>query len=1119
MLELAVASLNVDYGLITQIDTETDHWEVVITTDQTGEVIPPDLERDLQKTYCRKTVTDEGPHAIHDAIAEGWADDPALETRDHHTYLGIPLIPEDTPYGTVCFESEDSREQPFTETETLFADHVTRLIERELKRERIEDELAGHTNFAAVMNRVLRHNLRNNITVLRGRIQLLAESTDEVDAIEDVFDYIDEIIDLSEKARKLERIITADTESHTIAIESLIEEITGEVAREHPEASIAFEYDESITATVRKDFDLAITELLENAVKHSGEQSTVSVSIEKQPNTFEIEISDDGPGLPKMEAEVLSTGRESPLTHGSGLGLWTVHWIVSQHDGSIDTHVTDEGTTISISIPRQPEVQIAQNRSEIIRGRDRFQAAFKEAHDSIVILDNDARVINCNAAAADLFGTDEQALLGQPLRAYAVDQSEFDAKWRHFQTSGTNRDEMMFVDTDGAERIVEYSGQNDIIPGEHVFVARDITERREREAQIQQERDRFRSVFDGAFDAMVIANDAGEIIDLNDSATALYDREKEEITGHSIREFTPESFDFRESWEEFQQSGQDRGEFPLLRSDGSIRHVEYAATTDFIQGQHLSILRDITERKEREQELEQAEAVFQNTQDALFLIDVVDGSEFRIRRVNDAYEDTTGLTSTELTGKTPREAVGDEIGSEIESRYRESVERQEILQYVEEIPVDGESRFWETKLTPLIQDGSVTQLVGATRDITERRGREQELRETNSLLSTLYETAPVGVTVLNTDGEFIRANDHAEAVLGLSKSKITGRTYNDPSWELFGEDGEAVPDEELPFAQVMATEEPMYEKELGIRWPNGTERWLSINLAPLKTESGEIDRVVAVISDITEQRERKRELTALKERYETLLEAAPDPVFVAEAETGEIIDVNEAAESLIGAPQQELIGRHYSTFHPPEDADMYRKTFDRIAGERTTVQQLPDGSRPEVLTADGDTIPIEMSVDTVSLPDGEVIFGIFRDISDRVEREAELRAKTRAMDEAPIGITLTDPHKDDNPMIYTNQKFVELTGYQKDEIIGRNCRFVQGEETDPETVAEIRSAIDNQQSVSTTIRNYRKDGTPFWNRVQIAPVMDESGEITNWVGFQEDLTERKDREETFETLQ
>lgn len=865
VLELAVASLNVDYGLITQIDTETDHWEVVITTDQTGEVIPPDLERDLQKTYCRKTVTDEGPHAIHDAIAEGWADDPALETRDHHTYLGIPLIPEDTPYGTVCFESEDSREQPFTETETLFADHVTRLIERELKRERIEDELASHTNFAAVMNRVLRHNLRNNITVLRGRIQLLAESTDGVDAIEDVFDYIDEIIDLSEKARKLERIITADTESHTIAIESLIEEITGEVAREHPEASIALEYDESITATVRKDFDLAITELLENAVKHSGEQSTVSVSIEKQPNTFEIEISDDGPGIPKMEAEVLSTGRESPLTHGSGLGLWTVHWIVSQHDGSIDTHVTDEGTTISISIPRQPEVQIAQNRSEIIRGRDRFQAAFNETHDSIVILDNDARVINCNAAAADLFGTDEQALLGQPLRAYAVDQSEFDAKWRHFQTSGTNRGEMMFVDTDGAERIVEYSGQNDIIPGEHVFVARDITERRE---------------------------------------------------------------------------------------------------------------------------------------------------------------------------------------------------------------------------------------------------REQELRETNSLLSTLYETAPVGVTVLNTDGEFIRANDHAEAVLGLSKSKITGRTYNDLSWELFGEDGEAVPDEELPFAQVMATEEPMYEKELGIRWPNGTERWLSINLAPLKTESGEIDRVVAVISDITEQREHKRELTALKERYETLLEAAPDPVFVAEAETGEIIDVNEAAESLIGAPQQELIGRHYSTFHPPEDADMYRKTFDRIAGERTTVQQLPDGSRPEVLTADGDTIPIEMSVDTVSLPDGEVIFGIFRDISDRVEREAELRAKTRAMDEAPIGITLTDPHKDDNPMIYTNQKFIELTGYPEDEIIGRNCRFVQGEETDPETVAEIRSAIDDQQPVSTTIRNYRKDGTPFWNRVQIAPVMDESGEITNWVGFQEDLTER-----------
>lgn len=116
------------------------------------------------------------------------------------------------------------------------------------------------------------------------------------------------------------------------------------------------------------------------------------------------------------------------------------------------------------------------------------------------------------------------------------------------------------------------------------------------------------------------------------------------------------------------------------------------------------------------------------------------------------------------------------------------------------------------------------------------------------------------------------------------------------------------------------------------------------------------------------------------------------------------------------------------------------------------------------------------------------------------------------MDKAPIGITISDPSQDDNPLIYANESFTELTGYDRDEIIGQNCRFLQGEATDPEPVAAMREAIDNQDSVTVELRNYRKDGTEFWNRVTIAPVTDETDTVTHYVGFQQEITGHMERD-------
>jgi PAS domain S-box-containing protein len=108
---------------------------------------------------------------------------------------------------------------------------------------------------------------------------------------------------------------------------------------------------------------------------------------------------------------------------------------------------------------------------------------------------------------------------------------------------------------------------------------------------------------------------------------------------------------------------------------------------------------------------------------------------------------------------------------------------------------------------------------------------------------------------------------------------------------------------------------------------------------------------------------------------------------------------------------------------------------------------------------------------------------------------------------------LTDPHQPDNPIIFANDAFLRLTGYERDEILGRNCRFLGGVETDLEVSGRVRRAIEDAEPVSVKILNYRKDGRPFWNQLHISPIFDENGILAYFVGYQHDITRQVEAEQ------
>ncbi|MCO6388091.1 PAS domain-containing protein [Aliihoeflea sp. 40Bstr573] len=112
-----------------------------------------------------------------------------------------------------------------------------------------------------------------------------------------------------------------------------------------------------------------------------------------------------------------------------------------------------------------------------------------------------------------------------------------------------------------------------------------------------------------------------------------------------------------------------------------------------------------------------------------------------------------------------------------------------------------------------------------------------------------------------------------------------------------------------------------------------------------------------------------------------------------------------------------------------------------------------------------------------------------------------------------MAMIITDPRHDDNPIVFANDSFLKLTGYERDEVIGNNCRFLQGPDSNPEAINSIRQAIKERRAVNVDILNYRKDGSTFWNALYISPVSNEAGELQFYFASQLDITERKRAEE------
>ncbi|WP_152420754.1 sensor histidine kinase [Haloferax sulfurifontis] len=208
-----------------------------------------------------------------------------------------------------------------------------------------------------VLNRVLRHNLRNDMGVISGRSGFLVDGdqSDPAQFGKMVKRKSDDLIELSEQARKLEQIARRDAEPTRVDPNSLITNVIESYRDEYPEMTfdVSIQTDRDICAG--REIEDAISELIENAAKHNtATEPRVTIGLRDDGESLLLSIEDNGPGINEMEANVISKGEETALEHGSGLGLWLVNWIVTRYGGSFQIEPSDDpenGTRALVRVP------------------------------------------------------------------------------------------------------------------------------------------------------------------------------------------------------------------------------------------------------------------------------------------------------------------------------------------------------------------------------------------------------------------------------------------------------------------------------------------------------------------------------------------------------------------------------------------------------------------------------------------------------------------------------------------------------------------------------------------------------------------------------------------------
>ncbi len=536
---------------------------------------------------------------------------------------------------------------------------------------------------------------------------------------------------------------------------------------------------------------------------------------------------------------------------------------------------------------------------------------------------------------------------------------------------------------------------------------------------------------------------------------------------------------------------------------------------------------------------------------------------------NQTWLDFTGKTLTQEQGNGWQLGIHPEDFPSWYVNTTYAVQARETLQHEYRLQrADGEYRWLlETGVPRFTADSQFTGYIGCCLDITKRKKTEAALRDSEARYRLVVEDQRELICRFSADYRLIFVNQAYCRYFGQEREQLLGQSF----LPLIAQSEQ---NQWLSCLSRLTQECPVAELDNRILTPQGEIRWQHWTHRAIFNLQGQLQEFQSIGQDITErilaQEALKKVNAALEARIDertialtqsnkylrqeiakrffltrqlveseaklrdtmmlqkAILDSA-SYLIIATSPSGMILTFNQAAEKLLGYSAAEVIGTTTPLiFHDPEQLQLRAKQLSQELGlpivhEFTSLtakaqQDAVEEQEWTYIRKDGSSFPVLLCISALRDHDrkitGFVIIG--RDITASKQAQENLRLQERAIAASNNGIVITDATQPQMPIIYVNRAFEEITGYSTKEVLNHNCRILQGDCREQAGLQKLRQALKKRQSCTVVLRNYRKDGTPFWNELSVSPIYDYNGNLTHYIGIQNDITERKHAVEELE---
>jgi PAS domain S-box-containing protein len=528
------------------------------------------------------------------------------------------------------------------------------------------------------------------------------------------------------------------------------------------------------------------------------------------------------------------------------------------------------------------------------------------------------------------------------------------------------------------------------------------------------------------------------------------------------------------------------------------------------------------QRRRREREVDAAERLARQAADAERLRLALQGGDLALWDL-DVKKDhaTVNERWSTMLGYAPEELDG---GGDAWHRLLHPDDRDRVLA-LQQAHMDGRSEGFEATYRLRHRDGrwiwvldrgrvverdaqgQPLRMVGTHMDITSRVQAEETLRRSEHKSRALLASLRSGVVVHAPDTQVLDANPSACRILGLSLDQMRGKVAVDPSWAFLEEDGTPMAMARFPVTQVLAGADVVRNLVIGLRRPDlPTPVWALCTAFALRDDAGMLQEVVVTFYDITERKQAEEALQRSAARLRLAGRLARLGGWSLDLASGRV-ELSADAAKLMGAstrPAALHLGDIVALVLPAHRAGLEVALQGAGAFDLEVEAVMPSG-RPLTLRLMGEPVRDEL---------GRLVAmqGAVQDVTESRQEQQQLRLLQTAVAQLDdiVLITAAEPLDEPGPpIVFVNAAFERVTGWRRDEVLGRSPRLLQCAATDRHELDRMRQALQRHEPIHTELLNVARDGRTYWVDIQVAPLFDASGRVTHMVAVQRDITDRK----------